>query len=193
MDPALDLVSELGGPRAWLDAVGIVPAAFTVAKLRWMADHEPELADRVTRVMLPHDYLTPACAICDGSVFDMRGLSVQLATQVCAVCGSGRGCASRLIFAPNPGAESEIGQVALPVLTSGDPAQRARTAPRSRHLALCPLLRFGVGHQPTGDSGATPFRRSVTGYDLRCDCDRKAVRGRFSRRVRGRAHGRSWR
>ncbi|MEV5649782.1 xylulokinase [Nocardia sp. NPDC052254] len=54
-----DLVAELGGPQAWLDAVGSVPvAAFTAAKLRWMADHEPGLADRVTRVMLPHDYLT---------------------------------------------------------------------------------------------------------------------------------------
>ncbi|PPJ35468.1 xylulokinase [Nocardia nova] len=58
-EAADDLVAELGGPQAWLDAVGSVPvAAFTVAKLRWMADHEPELADRVTRVMLPHDYLT---------------------------------------------------------------------------------------------------------------------------------------
>ncbi|MBO0853758.1 MAG: xylulokinase [Nocardia sp.] len=54
-----DLIAELGGPQAWLDAVGSVPvAALTAAKLRWMADHEPELADRVTRVMLPHDYLT---------------------------------------------------------------------------------------------------------------------------------------
>ncbi|NKY88746.1 xylulokinase [Nocardia veterana] len=58
-EAAEDLVSELGGPQAWLNAVGSVPvAAFTVAKLRWMADHEPDLADRVTRVMLPHDYLT---------------------------------------------------------------------------------------------------------------------------------------
>ncbi|AHH16642.1 xylulose kinase XylB [Nocardia nova SH22a] len=58
-EAADDLVAELGGPQAWLDAVGSVPvAAFTAAKLRWMADHEPDLADRVTRVMLPHDYLT---------------------------------------------------------------------------------------------------------------------------------------
>ncbi|WP_063002731.1 xylulokinase [Nocardia mikamii] len=58
-EAADDLVAELGGPQAWLDAVGSVPvAAFTAAKLRWMADHEPDLADRVARVMLPHDYLT---------------------------------------------------------------------------------------------------------------------------------------
>ncbi|MFF3227552.1 xylulokinase [Nocardia suismassiliense] len=54
-----ELILELGGAQAWADAVGSVPvAAFTVAKLRWLADHEPELADRTARIMLPHDYLT---------------------------------------------------------------------------------------------------------------------------------------
>ncbi|MFI6995886.1 xylulokinase [Nocardia sp. NPDC050175] len=54
-----ELILELGGPQAWADAVGSVPlAAFTVTKLRWLADHEPELADRTARIMLPHDYLT---------------------------------------------------------------------------------------------------------------------------------------
>jgi xylulokinase len=53
------LVAEFGGPRAWAQAVGSVPvASFTVTKLRWMAEHEPELADRVTQVLLPHDWLT---------------------------------------------------------------------------------------------------------------------------------------
>ncbi|WP_280315769.1 xylulokinase [Nocardia abscessus] len=56
---AEELIAELGGPQAWADAVGSVPvASFTVAKLRWLADHEPERADRAARVLLPHDYLT---------------------------------------------------------------------------------------------------------------------------------------
>lgn len=56
---ARDLVAELGGPQPWADAVGSVPlAAFTVAKLRWLAEHEPAAADRVATVALPHDYLT---------------------------------------------------------------------------------------------------------------------------------------
>ncbi len=56
---ALDLISELGGPQAWADAVGCVPvASFTAAKLRWLARNEPENANRVHRVVLPHDYLT---------------------------------------------------------------------------------------------------------------------------------------
>ncbi|MEU2039827.1 xylulokinase [Nocardia niwae] len=58
-DAAKDLIADLGGPRAWADAVGSVPVAgSTVAKLRWLADHEPELADRTAHVVLPHDYLT---------------------------------------------------------------------------------------------------------------------------------------
>ena len=56
---AADLVTELGGPAAWADAVGSVPlAAFTVTKLRWLATHEPDLAARVAAVALPHDWLT---------------------------------------------------------------------------------------------------------------------------------------
>ncbi|MGY1810241.1 xylulokinase [Blastococcus sp. SYSU D00669] len=56
---ALDLTAELGGAAAWADAVGLVPvASFTVTKLRWMAEHEPENAARTAAVCLPHDWLT---------------------------------------------------------------------------------------------------------------------------------------
>ncbi|MEO3869855.1 FGGY family carbohydrate kinase [Nonomuraea sp. B12E4] len=56
---ALDLVTELGGAQAWADAVGLVPvASFTVTKLRWLAEHEPDNARRTAAVCLPHDWLT---------------------------------------------------------------------------------------------------------------------------------------
>lgn len=60
---ARDLVEELGGAvdgsRAWAAAVGVVPvASFTVTKLRWLAEHEPEHARRTAAVCLPHDWLT---------------------------------------------------------------------------------------------------------------------------------------
>lgn len=72
---ATELVRELGGaegPEAgakvwaaeagagvWAEAVGSVPvAAFTVTKLRWLAEHEPEHAARTAAVCLPHDWLT---------------------------------------------------------------------------------------------------------------------------------------
>lgn len=57
---AADLVDELdGGAAAWADAVGSVPvASFTVTKLRWLRDHEPQNAARTAAVCLPHDWLT---------------------------------------------------------------------------------------------------------------------------------------
>lgn len=56
---ARDLITELGGPQAWADAVGSVPvASMTVAKVRWLARAEPELAARTASVVLPHDWLT---------------------------------------------------------------------------------------------------------------------------------------
>ncbi|MBA3266450.1 MAG: xylulokinase [Nocardioidaceae bacterium] len=66
-----DLIEELGGGeqgrKAWADAVGSVPvASFTVTKLRWLAEHEPENASRVAAVCLPHDWLTWRLAGCAG-------------------------------------------------------------------------------------------------------------------------------
>jgi xylulokinase len=58
-DAATDLIKELGGPNKWADAVGSVPvASFTVTKLRWLANNEPDNAAKVSGVMLPHDWLT---------------------------------------------------------------------------------------------------------------------------------------
>src|SRR5690348_5171780 len=55
---AAALVAERG-PRWWAERTGSVPnASFTVTKLRWLAEHEPDHAARAYRVMLPHDFLT---------------------------------------------------------------------------------------------------------------------------------------
>ena len=55
---AAELVKERG-PRWWAERTGSVPnASFTVTKLRWLAEYEPDHAARVSRVMLPHDFLT---------------------------------------------------------------------------------------------------------------------------------------
>ena len=52
------LVAELGA-REWADRTGSVPtASFTVTKLAWLAECEPESAARAETVMLPHDWLT---------------------------------------------------------------------------------------------------------------------------------------
>jgi xylulokinase len=56
---AAALLTLLGGGQAWADAVGLVPvASFTVSKVRWLAEHEPESAARTAAVCLPHDWLT---------------------------------------------------------------------------------------------------------------------------------------
>ena len=56
---AADLVTELGGPRAWAEAVGVVPlAAITASKLRWVLEHEPRSMERAQTCVLPHDWLT---------------------------------------------------------------------------------------------------------------------------------------
>jgi xylulokinase len=56
---ATALIDELGGPQAWADATGSVPvASFTVTKLRWVAEHEPEVLARAQGVLLPHDWIT---------------------------------------------------------------------------------------------------------------------------------------
>jgi xylulokinase len=68
---AEDLVDDLGGAREWAKAVGTVPvAAITAAKLRWLADHEPEHADRTRTVTLPHDWLS--WRLCGGPASGVR-------------------------------------------------------------------------------------------------------------------------
>jgi xylulokinase len=55
---AADLTAELGADHL-AERTGVVPvASFTVTKLRWVADHEPDAAARIAAVALPHDWLT---------------------------------------------------------------------------------------------------------------------------------------
>jgi xylulokinase len=52
------LVEKIG-PTSWADHTGSVPvAAFTVTKLAWLAEVEPENFAKVQYVLLPHDWLT---------------------------------------------------------------------------------------------------------------------------------------
>jgi xylulokinase len=55
---AADLIAEFGA-EALAERTGLVPvASFTITKLRWLRDHEPENAAQVAAVALPHDWLT---------------------------------------------------------------------------------------------------------------------------------------
>ena len=71
---ARDLVAEMGGPQACADEIGsVLVASFTVTKLRWLRDHEPESAARVASVLLPHDYISHHLAAPGTPVFTDRG------------------------------------------------------------------------------------------------------------------------
>lgn len=53
-----DLKDELG-TETWVQATGLVLVpSFTVTKLRWIADNEPDNAARIAAICLPHDWLT---------------------------------------------------------------------------------------------------------------------------------------
>jgi xylulokinase len=55
---ARSLVEALG-TRGWAEACGSVPvASFTVTKLAWMREHEPDRFVRLGAVLLPHDWMT---------------------------------------------------------------------------------------------------------------------------------------
>ncbi|MDE0545238.1 xylulokinase [Microbacterium sp. C7(2022)] len=55
---ATDLIAEYGAD-ALAERTGLVPvASFTITKLRWLRDFEPDNAARVAVVALPHDWLT---------------------------------------------------------------------------------------------------------------------------------------
>ncbi|MDR3069658.1 MAG: xylulokinase [Propionibacteriaceae bacterium] len=57
-EQAAAMVSETG-KGFWADAVGSVPtAAFTITKLAWMAQHEPQVLAQAASVCVPHDWLT---------------------------------------------------------------------------------------------------------------------------------------
>jgi xylulokinase len=66
------LIAERGGPHWWAEHTGSVPnASFTVTKLRWLAEHEPDRAARTAAVLLPHDWLT--WRLCGGAGERERG------------------------------------------------------------------------------------------------------------------------
>ncbi|MGV0746358.1 FGGY family carbohydrate kinase [Mycolicibacterium sp. XJ870] len=57
--PELAWLVDRIGAQSWIRSIGSMPtAAFTIAKVAWVATHEPDVLDRAASVLLPHDYLT---------------------------------------------------------------------------------------------------------------------------------------
>lgn len=56
-EQARRMLEDLGAER-WMEAVNVLPVpAITLTKLAWLRESRPAAADRVRRVMLPHDWL----------------------------------------------------------------------------------------------------------------------------------------
>jgi xylulokinase len=52
------LIAIFGGPEAFFERFGIVPrTGYTVSKLLWLKQSEPENFARIRHILLPHDYL----------------------------------------------------------------------------------------------------------------------------------------
>jgi xylulokinase len=145
---ATDLIEELGGPeagaRAWADAVGLVPvASFTVTKLRWLAEHEPENAARTAAVCLPHDWLTWRLA---GS----RSLD-DLVTDRGDASGTGYWSAATGEYRPDLleralGHEAAVPRVLGPAESGGETAAGAALGPGTGDNAAAALgLSTGLG------------------------------------------------
>jgi xylulokinase len=121
--PAADaLVAELGA-KAWAEGVGSVPvASFTVTKLRWLAEHEPESAARTAAVCLPHDWLTWKLR---GSPVFGAGDPTALVTDRSDASGTGYWSPTTGEYRPDL-LERALGKVPL-VPTVLGPAERAGT------------------------------------------------------------------
>lgn len=54
-----DELTDALGAVGWANRCGLVPvASFTITKLKWLADNEPDNLAQVDKVMLPHDWVT---------------------------------------------------------------------------------------------------------------------------------------
>ncbi|MFI9587378.1 FGGY family carbohydrate kinase [Streptomyces sp. NPDC052236] len=115
---AADLIDGLGGRQAWAEAVGSVPqSAQPVAKLRWMARAEPELAQRVALLMQPHDWL----------VWQLLGRPARRTTDRGGASGTGYWSAGSGSYRPDL-VELALGhQCALPEVLG--PSEAAGTTP----------------------------------------------------------------
>jgi xylulokinase len=134
---AADLTRELGGAEAWAEAVGLVPvASFTVTKLRWLADAEPQNAARTHAVCLPHDWLTWRLA---GGPGDDR-----LTTDRGDASGTGYWSAATGEYRPDLlrlalGHDAVVPRVLSPAESSGTTRAGARLGPGSGDNAAAAL------------------------------------------------------
>jgi xylulokinase len=147
---AEDLIAEFGA-SALAARTGLVPvASFTITKLRWLRDAEPQNAARVAAVALPHDWLTwrlrgygPVGASARGPVLD------ELVTDRSDASGTGYwspadGGYDRELLTAALGRDAVLPRVLGPAESVADTAGR-RVAPGAGDNAAAA---HGLGAEP---------------------------------------------
>ncbi|KJL33798.1 xylulokinase [Microbacterium azadirachtae] len=147
---ATELIAEFGA-SALATRTGLVPvASFTITKLRWLRDAEPDNAVRVAAVALPHDWLTwrlrgygPESESPLGPVLD------ELITDRSDASGTGywspaAGSYDRELLISALGQDAILPRVLGPTESVEDPAGR-RVAPGAGDNAAAAL---GLGAEP---------------------------------------------
>lgn len=179
------------GAEAWAADTGLVLAAsFTVTKLAWLAEHEPENAAKTVSVMLPHDWLT----------MKLRGATAaEATTDRSDASGTGYWSAATGAYAPDRlvqafGRGLTLPRVAAPNEIVGRTPQGAAVAPGTGDNAGAALglglgpgdvvvslgtsgTVFGVSDVPANDpSGLVAGFADATGRYLPLVCTLNAAR-----------------
>ncbi len=148
---AAALVSELGA-GVWAEKCGSVPvAAFTVTKLAWLVETQPDLVARICAVGLPHDWLTRK--LCGRHVSD-RGDASGTGWYDAAAGAPGAGVRRELIAAAVRRAPGELADPAhwsalLPEVLSPGEAAGTILPEVAAELGLPEAVLVGPG---TGDN-----------------------------------------
>jgi xylulokinase len=168
-------------------------ASFTVTKLRWLAQHEPQVADRVRDVLLPHDWLTsrllgdgafqPGTAVTDRGDASGTGywspLTGQYRTDLLERA-FGRLVGTPRVLGPNEAAGETAGGV-LVAAGTGDNMGAALGLGLERGDVVVSLgtsgTVFGVHTAPTSDAtGIVAGFADATGHFLPLVCTLNAAR-----------------
>ncbi|MDR3128366.1 MAG: xylulokinase [Bifidobacteriaceae bacterium] len=88
--PAAEQLVTQKGAKYWAKTVGLVPvASFTVAKLRYLANTEPENIKKIQAVCLPHDYITWRLQGCGSKADGLKPNFSKLITDRSDASGTG--------------------------------------------------------------------------------------------------------
>ena len=155
-----ELVERLGGPFACFDNFGIVPlTGYTLSKLLWLQEKEPENFARVRHVLLPHEYLN-------------YWLTGSLAAEFGDASGTGYFDVRRRVWAEQPLAAIDGGtgflRKALPPLIAADEVVGSLRQEAASALGLsreC-LVSAGGGDNMMGAIGTGNVREGVVTISL---------------------------